>query len=136
VWIQRPDRIREETEGFALTNTRAVWVGQRWSLWDEHNGIRTNQGEEDVRGGDLQYAAWLEPASLLGDLRFDPPVEALDCGRAAFRTTARIPDFAGLGEDEEERFNWDLHGLGGLTDDSNHDPKHRDDRHELIVRFM
>jgi hypothetical protein len=94
-----------------------VVVGRRWSLWDEHNGLRTNQGEEEVSGGGIQYAAWLEPASVLGALRFDPPTEATDSGRSAFRTTARVPDFASLGEDEEERLNWDLHGLGGLTDE-------------------
>jgi hypothetical protein len=57
IWIQRPDRIRQETEGQALSETRAVVVGGRWSMWDEHNGLRTNQGEEEVRGGGIQYAA-------------------------------------------------------------------------------
>jgi hypothetical protein len=36
VWIAKPDRIRQETEGQALSETTTVVVGSTWWMWNEH----------------------------------------------------------------------------------------------------
>jgi outer membrane lipoprotein-sorting protein len=114
VWIAKPDRMRQETEGRALADTTTVVVGKHWWSWNEYTGAQTNEGSEEVSTAGIQYAAWLEPALVLGALRFEPPAETTHAGRAALRTTARRPEASRFAQ---EQMTWDLHSLGGIAEE-------------------
>jgi hypothetical protein len=105
IWIEKPDRMRQETE-----DDITVVIGERWWSWNEHWGARTNEGTANVGHGGARYIAWLEPARILGSLRFEPLGAGRCADRETLRARARRHPKSPLDQDHDD---WDLHGLGG-----------------------
>lgn len=114
IWVERPDSIREEYEGRDWGPRTTVKVGEGWWTFDEHWGARSNEGSEEVSTSVAQFSGWLEPAKLLGSLRFEPLGPATVAGRAALQTVARPPERSPL---DDDRFDWELHRLGAEAEE-------------------
>jgi hypothetical protein len=109
IWIAKPDRMRQETrEGPGGPQTTVV-VGDRWWSWDEHWGAQTNDGEANVGTGGVRYPAWIEPARVLGLLRFEALGTGSYAGMPTLRAMARRRLKTALDRDNDD---WDLHELG------------------------
>jgi outer membrane lipoprotein-sorting protein len=109
IWLERPDRIREEFDSEDFGAPLVVQVGKRWWSYDRWNGAITNEGEEEVGGGaGEQFSGWLEPASVLGLLEFEPLGEGEVAGRRTLNARA-IRATPGIAVDHDA---WGLHRLG------------------------
>jgi outer membrane lipoprotein-sorting protein len=115
IWVERPDSAREEFEGTAWGTRTVVKVGERWWAYDEYGGARSNEGEEDVGIDVGRFSGWLEPAKLLGSLRFKPMGTTEVAGRAALRALATLPDEPSL--DDDDHRDWELHMLGAEAEE-------------------
>ncbi|MGH2963990.1 MAG: hypothetical protein ACRDMH_01230 [Solirubrobacterales bacterium] len=109
IWVQRPDSIREEIEGRDWGPETTVKIGEQWWSYDEYSGARTNEGSDEVGTSVARFSAWLEPARLLGSLRFEPLGATTIAGRQAIRTLAFPAEESAL---DEDRLDFELHGLG------------------------
>lgn len=88
LWIERPDRLREEMEGPRYYRYGVV-VGDTWWMFTEDTGAITNDGARDHRAGlGDQYELLLEPAPLLPAFDFELRGEAEQAGRHAVRVNA------------------------------------------------
>jgi outer membrane lipoprotein-sorting protein len=109
IWLERPDKIREEFDSEDFGAPLVVQVGKRWWSFDRWNGAITNEGEEDVGGGaGEQFSGWLEPASVLGLLEFEALGEGEVAGRRTLNARA-IRATPGIAVDHDA---WGLHRLG------------------------
>lgn len=107
VWLDPPDRVREEHEG---EHPRTVAIdGDTWWSWSPPEGLTTNGGDPQHRHGSQMVTHLLDPAQLLGALDLEPAGSGEAAGRAARLVRARPrdvePGFAahrlgGLGADE------------------------------------
>ena len=90
LWLEKPDRVREETEGDFWGGTgTSIRDGRRW--WSHHPGEAVHSNEDDLTvGADIGDRAepLLDPASLLAALRFEPRGEVEIAGREALALTA------------------------------------------------
>ncbi|HZR96819.1 MAG TPA: hypothetical protein VFA56_14065 [Gaiellaceae bacterium] len=118
LWLERPDKVREETAGeFARYGVR---VGQTWWLYTEHGGAITNNGAANHSAGiGQQYELFVEPAPIIPHFDFRLEGEASQAGRAAARVRAtprfdaherRLPITLPLGYDEYELLVDSEHG--------------------------
>jgi outer membrane lipoprotein-sorting protein len=110
IWLERPDRVREEFDGQGFGCPLAVRVGSRWWAYDRWNGAITNEGEEGVGSGvGDTFGAWLEPASILGLLELEPLGDGKVAARQAITARATRPT---AGMSDEDDLEWSLHRLG------------------------
>jgi hypothetical protein len=90
LWLEMPDLVREETEGdFWGGSGISIRDGRRW--WSHHPGEGVHSNEDDLTvGADIGERAepLLDPAPLLGALRFEPRGEVEIAGREALALTA------------------------------------------------
>jgi outer membrane lipoprotein-sorting protein len=88
LWIERPDRVREETEG--RFSRYAVSVGETWWMFNEHQGAVTNNGAPNHSAAiGQQFDLMLEPAQLLPHFDFQLAGEEEHAGRSVVRVHAR-----------------------------------------------
>jgi hypothetical protein len=92
-----------------LVEHRLQLLAAQWWSYDEYSGARSNEGAEEVGTSVARFSAWLEPARLLGSLRFKPLGTATIAGRPAIRTLAVPAEGSAL---DEERLDFELDGLG------------------------
>lgn len=87
LWIERPDKIREEVDG--QFPRYGVSIGDTWWMWSEMQGAITNSGSPNHHAGLGQsYELLLEPAQLLADFDFAIRGEEEQAGRKAIRVHA------------------------------------------------
>jgi hypothetical protein len=106
LWLQPPDRVREE---------RGTWTSvRRGDLWwtvDADGDAVTNEDDPEVGGGVGEEARWLlDPAGLMGALVLTP----LGRGEVAGRPTLRARGVP-RPSDDPERVVWTL-GIGGADE--------------------
>jgi hypothetical protein len=88
LWIERPDKVREETEG--EFPRYGVSVGSTWWMFNEHQGAITNNGAPNHSAGlGQQFNLMLEPAQLLPHFDFELGSKEQYAGRPAVRVRAR-----------------------------------------------
>jgi hypothetical protein len=88
LWIERPDKVREETDGELARY--GVRVGNTWWMWNEIQGAVTNNGAQDHHAGlGEQYEALLEPAPFLPHFDFELLGEQEQAGRRTIRVRGR-----------------------------------------------
>lgn len=98
LWVARPDKVREETEGHHPQY--GVSVGQTWWMYNEHQGAITNNGAPNHSAGlGQQFDLMLEPAQLLAHFDFELGSEVEHARRSVLRVHAR-----GRPERDERRF--------------------------------
>ncbi len=115
IWINRPESIREEFEGRGWGGPRTtVKVGERWWTFDEHWGAQSNEGSEDVTTSVAQFSGWLEPAGLLGSLRFEPLGRTTVARREALLARATPPEKTSI---DNDGLDWELHRLGAEAEE-------------------
>lgn len=94
LWLQPPDRIREERE----TQT-TVRRGELWWTVDAEGDAMTNEDDPEVGGGAGEDAQWLlDPAGLMGALVLTPAGR----GEVAGRPTLRARGIPRASDDDEE----------------------------------
>jgi outer membrane lipoprotein-sorting protein len=109
IWLERPYRIREEFDGEDFGAPLGVKVGRRWWSYDRWNGAITNEGQEEVGSGVGEaFSGWLEPASVLGLLEFEPLGEGEVASRRTLNARA-IRATPGIAVDHDA---WELDRLG------------------------
>lgn len=110
IWLEPPDRVREEFDDDSFGSPVAVAVGNRWWMYDRWNGAITNEGEEHVESdvGDT-YSAWFAPASILGSLKFEPRGGGEVAGRPTVNARAVRPRPINWDDDDVD---WGPAGLG------------------------
>jgi outer membrane lipoprotein-sorting protein len=87
LWIERPDKIREEVDG--QFPRYGVSIGDTWWMWSELQGAITNGGSPNHHAGLGQsFDLLLEPAQLLADFDFAIRGEEEQAGRRAVRVHA------------------------------------------------
>lgn len=88
LWIERPDKVREEVEGqFARYG---VSVGDTWWMWNDVQGAITNNGAPNHHAGlGDSFLRLLEPAHLLPIFDFTIVGDEEHAGRPTFRGHAR-----------------------------------------------
>jgi outer membrane lipoprotein-sorting protein len=87
LWIERPDKIREEVDG--QSPRYGVSIGDTWWIWNESQGAITNSGSPNHHAGLGQsYELLLEPAPLLPNFDFAICGEEKQAGRKAIRVHA------------------------------------------------
>lgn len=87
LWIERPDRVREEVEG--QFSRYGVSVGDTWWLWNDMQGAVTNNGSPNHHAGlGESFALLLEPAHLLPIFDFTIMGESKQADRRALRVRA------------------------------------------------
>lgn len=97
LWLQPPDRIREERETGSVTRT-TVQRGDVWWTVDTDGDAMTNADDPEVSTGAGEDAQWLlDPAGLMGALVLTP----LGRGEVAGRPTLRARGIPRASDDEE-----------------------------------
>ena len=88
LWLERPDKVREEREGeFPRFGVR---VGDTWWLYSEQQGALTNNGEPNHQSGiGGEFELMLEPAPILPLFDFEVVGEELQASRPAVRVRGR-----------------------------------------------
>jgi outer membrane lipoprotein-sorting protein len=87
LWVEPPDRVREETQGDI-----GVRDGRRWWHYDPEDGLMSNEDDLSVGSGIAERrSVLLDPAGLLGALSFEPRGRTTVAGREAIvlRATPR-----------------------------------------------
>ncbi|HEY7397086.1 MAG TPA: hypothetical protein VH538_02190 [Gaiellaceae bacterium] len=88
LWVERPDKAREEVAG--RDARYGVAVGSTWWLWVEGQGAMTNNGAANHHAGIGDgFRLFLEPAPLLPGFDFEVLGEVEQAGRRAARVRAR-----------------------------------------------
>jgi outer membrane lipoprotein-sorting protein len=88
LWIERPDKTREETDG--QFPRYGVSVGATWWMFNEHQGAVTNNGAPNHSAGlGQQFDLMLEPAQLLPDFDFELGSKKQHAGRLVVGVHAR-----------------------------------------------
>lgn len=88
LWIEKPDKVREETTGHFPRH--GVSVGDTWWMFNEHQGAITNNGSPNHSAGlGQQFEVMLEPAPLLAQFDFEPLGEQVHASRPVLRVRAR-----------------------------------------------
>lgn len=84
LWLERPDKIREERVGeFPRVGVR---VGDTWWMFNEHQGSMTNNGAPNHQAGmGQEFELMLEPAPLLPLFDFEIIAEEVQASRRAVR---------------------------------------------------
>lgn len=98
LWVQRPDRLREE-EGEGEDMRLVVRDGGRWWSYDRLSGASTNEGEDEPGSSTVvgEYERMVDPVELLAVLCFEPLGRGVRAGRAVARAHAVPRVGPGLG---------------------------------------
>jgi outer membrane lipoprotein-sorting protein len=104
VWLEPPERAREERNGEAY----AVRRGRLWWSYDPRNGARSNEDRPEMgTGGTGEEVWWLvDPAPIIGLLDYDGFARGQHAGRETISVRA-VPRALGDGE------GWPLMRLSG-----------------------
>ncbi|MGH3003073.1 MAG: LolA family protein [Gaiellaceae bacterium] len=94
LWLQRPDRMREETTD---EHPRyGVRVGETWWMYSEGSGALTNEGDPHHNAGiGQELQALLEPSPLIPHFDFEVEGETEHVGRRSLHALGRqreLPD--------------------------------------------
>jgi outer membrane lipoprotein-sorting protein len=92
VWLQRPDRMREElttATGFPQGDSTVVQVGPTWWMLDER-GASSNERSPEVQHGSHLSGAMLNPAYLLAMREFEITGHVVHGGREAIRVLSHV----------------------------------------------
>jgi hypothetical protein len=90
LWLEQPDRVREEWSGDERGERLGIRDGARWWTYDPAHGAMSSEGGRNVSAGiGEQLKGLLEPAPLLSLLRFEPTGEGQRLGRPTLRARAR-----------------------------------------------
>jgi diguanylate cyclase (GGDEF)-like protein len=87
LWLERPDKVREEKEGAYPRS--GVRVGDTWWLYNEHQGAVTNNGLGGGAGLGREFDVILEPAPLLPWFDFEILGDEVQADRSAVRVRGR-----------------------------------------------
>jgi diguanylate cyclase (GGDEF)-like protein len=87
LWLERPDKVREEKSGeFPRSGVR---VGDSWWLYNEHQGAVTNNGSGGSPGLGREFDVILKPAPLLPWFDFEILGDEVQADRSAVRVLGR-----------------------------------------------
>jgi diguanylate cyclase (GGDEF)-like protein len=88
LWLERPDKVREEKTGeFPRSGAR---VGDTWWLYSDQQGLITNHGAiNHVSGLGQEFELMLEPAPLLPWFDFEVLGDEVQADRSAVRVRGR-----------------------------------------------
>jgi outer membrane lipoprotein-sorting protein len=90
LWLERPDRLREERQRSDGALEIGVLHGQRWWRYDPEWGLDSNEDEPAVGSGIGDSTRHLlDPAPLLAELSLEPAGRTRLAGRPAIRLRAR-----------------------------------------------
>jgi outer membrane lipoprotein-sorting protein len=90
LWVEKPDRVREEREGGAPGLEIGIRDGELWWMYDPEWGVESNEDDPSVGSGVGQgIEHLLDPAPLLGALKFKLLGRSTVAGRDAIRLQAQ-----------------------------------------------
>ena len=111
LWVEKPDRVREEHDPNGRRAEIQIRDGERWWTYDSAQGLDSNEADLDLANGKSighSVEHLLDPSPLLGQLRFKPlgrarvaEREAI-CLRASPRQALDHPVDLYLGQGAEE----------------------------------